>query len=144
MHIATTSVSGFLLLRILSGLRWWRRHTWRFHKEQALIGQWLAAISAAAAKDRTLALEIALCGQIVKGYGDTHARAVKSFTLIRDNYFDVAKRAGDTSTLAAAIHVARKAALSDPEGQSLEQHIAQGVPIVTAIAKPVLHRETIH
>ncbi len=124
MYIRTTSVSGFFLLRLLSGLRWWRRRTWRFHEEQALIGQWLKAIERAAGRDPALALEVALCGQIVKGYGDTHARAVRSFGLIRDRYFaENILTTAEPTFLAVAIRDARKVALADPEGAALTKQI---------------------
>lgn len=121
LYIRTTSVSGFLLLRGLAGLRWWRRRTWRFHEEQSLIGQWLDAIERAARHDAGLALEIALCGQLVKGYGDTHARAIRNFGLIRDAYFNADD---EPSRLCVAVGRARKAALADPEGDMLTREIA--------------------
>ncbi len=43
MHVKTTSVSGFLIMRFLAWLRPLRPLTARWHEEQALIGRWLAA-----------------------------------------------------------------------------------------------------
>jgi indolepyruvate ferredoxin oxidoreductase beta subunit len=122
MHIRSTNVGGFLLLRLLGGLRWWRPHSWRYQQEQARIEYWLAAIARAVPRSLPLALEIANCGQLMKGYGDTHARAVRNFGLIADNYFNNA--AADPASLAQTIAAARKAALSDPEGQALDTAIA--------------------
>jgi indolepyruvate ferredoxin oxidoreductase beta subunit len=122
MHVRSTSVSGFALLRFLAGLRWWRPHTWRFQEEQARMQKWLAAITQAATRDLALAVEIAACGQIMKGYGDTHARAVRNFDLIANSYFDSSIK---PATLASMIHAARKAALADPEGESLAVAIAK-------------------
>jgi indolepyruvate ferredoxin oxidoreductase beta subunit len=70
---------GFLMLRTLAALRPLRRMTARYGEEQALIERWLRAVSDAAGRDLTLALEIALCGRIIKGYGETHRRAKASF-----------------------------------------------------------------
>jgi indolepyruvate ferredoxin oxidoreductase beta subunit len=123
MHIRSTGVIGFVLLRTLGALRWWRPYSWRFQEEQARMQRWLDAIKRAAARDLTLAVEISACGQIMKGYGDTHARAVRNFDLIADSYFD--NVSAESAMLASAILAARKAALSDPEGQSLAAEIAK-------------------
>jgi indolepyruvate ferredoxin oxidoreductase beta subunit len=123
MHIRSTNVTGFALLRLLASLRWWRPHTWRFQEEQTRMQKWLGAIAQAAVRDLALATEIVACGQIMKGYGDTHARAVRNFDLIADSYFD--NVSAESAMLASKIHAARKAALSDPEGQSLAAEIAK-------------------
>src|SRR3954471_1685264 len=49
MHVRSTTVWGFLRLRLLAGLRWWRPHTWRYAEEQAEIERWLDQIRAAQA-----------------------------------------------------------------------------------------------
>ena len=90
--------------------------------------RWLAAIMRAAARDLALAVEVAACGQLVKGYGDTHARAVRNFDLIADNYFDAS---AEPALLASKIQAARKAALADPEGESLAAEIAKS-PVTLA------------
>ena len=82
MYVKTTSVFGFLQLRTLAAMRRWRRMTARYHDEQPLIDRWLAAIRTAAARDLGLALEIALCGRLIKGYGETHRRAKANFLRI--------------------------------------------------------------
>ena len=84
--------------------------------------RWLAAIMQAAIRDLALAFEIAACGQLVKGYADTHARAVRNFDLIAENYFD---SSADPALLAFKIQAARKTALADPEGESLMLEIAK-------------------
>jgi indolepyruvate ferredoxin oxidoreductase beta subunit len=131
MHVRSTNVFGFVLLRLLGGLRWWRPYTWRYQNEQVRIEKWLVAIVRAAARDLSLAIELAACGQIMKGYGDTHARAVHNFELLAENYFD--NVAAEPAALARAIQTARKAALADPEGRSLAVEIAKSS---AALAKP--------
>ena len=59
LHISTTSVSGFVLLRTLAGLRWWRPHSMRFKDEQAKIERWLRAVDDAAQRDLGLGLAVA-------------------------------------------------------------------------------------
>jgi indolepyruvate ferredoxin oxidoreductase beta subunit len=88
LHISTTSLSGFLMLRLLAGLRWWRPHSMRFKDEQARIERWLHAVNQAAQRDLSLALEVAQCAQLIKGYGDTHARALRNFEKIARAYFE--------------------------------------------------------
>jgi indolepyruvate ferredoxin oxidoreductase beta subunit len=122
MHIKTTSLFGFLLLRSLAWLRPLRRGTGRFHDEQALIERWLEAIRGAAARDLALALEIALCGRLIKGYGDTHRRAKANFRRILDTIV-AGGSVGSDAERAAAIRKAREAALADPEGRKLEQSL---------------------
>ena len=86
LHVNTTSVSGFLMLRALAVLRPLRRMSARYAGEQALIERWLRAIAAAPAPE--LALEIALCGRLIKGYGDTNRRAKANFLRIFDTLVD--------------------------------------------------------
>ena len=71
MEIKTHTVAGYLRLLALAKLRRFRRRTYRYAQEQAAIDSWLALIVAAAEKSIPLALEIAACAGLVKGYGDT-------------------------------------------------------------------------
>jgi indolepyruvate ferredoxin oxidoreductase, beta subunit len=119
LHLRTSSVSGYLLLRSMAWLRPLRRRTSRFREEQALIERWLAAIRAAAERDHALALEIARCAQLLKGYGDTHARGLGNFLRIFEELIDGAPEL-DSTQRAVAIREARQAALSSPEGKKPE------------------------
>ena len=123
LYVRTTGIAGFLQMRLLAALRPLRRSMSRFHEEQALIERWLGAIRAAAAADRTLALEIALCGRLVKGYGDTNRRGKENLARIMDT---LVAGGGPASVAerAAAIRGAREAALADPDGRTLEQALA--------------------
>src|SRR5438067_6309236 len=105
--VQTSSLSGFLLLYVLSGLRRWRRASLRYVIENARIEQWLGRIEVAAKTNPQLALEIAHCQRLVKGYGDTHARGWRNFeTLMRE-----ADRAGGALT-PARLRELRDAALA--------------------------------
>jgi len=148
MHIKTTSISGFLLLRLLAWLRPFRPLTSRWHEEQALIGRWLGAIAAAAKRDAGLALEIALCGRLIKGYGDTHQRGKGNFLRILDTLVEGDAVPDDRARI-DAIRKAREAALADPEGRKLEHSLeTHGIaplpprpkPIVFSRRKPGEHR----
>ena len=121
LYVNTSSVTGFLMLRALAALRPLRRMSARYAEEQALIERWLAAI--AAAPDAELALEIALCGRLIKGYGDTNRRAKANFLRIFDTLID-GGAAMDARTRAEAVRAAREGALADPEGRGLEATLA--------------------
>ena len=132
MHVKTTSVLGFLMVRSLAWLKPWRPRSFRYHVEQLHIDAWLARIREAAQRDTGLALEIAECATLVKGYSDTHRRGMANFLALMDALVDNPPTS-DPREQAAAIAKARKAALADPEGKALSG--ALGTPLVNG--KPV-------
>ena len=119
-QIGTSRVGGFVLMYLLAGLRRWRRGTLRFADEDARIREWLALIEQAAARDYDLAVEIAECQQLVKGYGETHERGVRNFQLV------VAKASEALGNPGAAqwIRALRAAASADEEGMALSNALA--------------------
>jgi indolepyruvate ferredoxin oxidoreductase, beta subunit len=120
-RISTSTVSGFALLRTLAGLRRMRRGTLRFHIENERIEAWLGQIERIAANDYELAVELAECQTLVKGYGDTHERGWASFSQISAL---VPKLAG-AARAAASVRALREAALADDSGTQLKLAIAQ-------------------
>jgi indolepyruvate ferredoxin oxidoreductase beta subunit len=126
MRVKTSGIAGYLLVRSLARLKPWRPHSFRYAEEQALIERWLAAVRAAAARDTGLALEIAACAGLLKGYGETHRRGRSSFLAILDALVEhpVAR---DAVEQAAAIRKARAAALADPEQQALGRALGRPV-----------------
>jgi indolepyruvate ferredoxin oxidoreductase beta subunit len=127
MHIKTSGVFGYLLVRSLAWLRPLRPLTYRYGEEQALIERWLALVSDAARRDPALALEIAECARLIKGYGETHRRGKANFLAIVDALVENPPTP-DAAEQARAIRRAREAALADPEGKHLGQ--ALGKPVV--------------
>ena len=79
LHVRTSSVSGFLLMWTLARLRRLRRGMHRFGEEQGRIETWLGRVGEAYAASPALAVEVAKCANLVKGYGDTHERGVRNF-----------------------------------------------------------------
>lgn len=142
MYIKTTSITGFLMLRTLASLRGWRRGSLRFHEEQQVIQKWVDAVKDAATRDIGLALEVALCGRLIKGYGDTYKRGRGNFdrimgTIVATTGGEAARIANDTERK-AAVRAAREAALADPDGRRLEQSLAGvGVKPLPPKAKPI-------
>jgi len=110
MKLRSTGVGGHLRLRLLAGLRRWRRGTWRWREEQRAIEEWLVLIGRAAGTDAALAVEIADCARLIRGYGDTHRRGLDRYARIRDAVIGPALDAG---LGAEAVAAARRAALSD-------------------------------
>ena len=82
MEVNTTSVTGYLRFLMLAKLRRVRRGTFRYAQEQASIESWLKLIRQAADKSAELAIEIAECARLIKGYGSTHKRGTDNFRTI--------------------------------------------------------------
>lgn len=118
--VATSSLGGFLMLYLLAGLKRWRRGTLRFAVENARIEQWLGRIEAIARFNPQLALEVAQCQRLVKGYGDTHERGWGNFATL----MAAADRAGATMA-PATLRELREAALADEHGDKLRALLAR-------------------
>ena len=119
LHVRTSSVTGFLLLWGLARLRRFRRGMNRFVEEQVRIEAWLARVAEASATGTALALEVARCANLVKGYGDTHERGVRSFERTMECLADCARAPEPAMSLRSL----REAAVADPDGGMLETAI---------------------
>ena len=126
IHIRTSSIGGYLLVRSLARLKPWRPRSYRYAEEQALIERWLAAVRAAAPHSSALALEIVACAGLLKGYGETLRRGRASFLAILDALVEN-PAAGDAAARVAAIRKAREAALADPEQKALAKALGRPV-----------------
>ncbi|MBM3355182.1 MAG: indolepyruvate oxidoreductase subunit beta family protein [Betaproteobacteria bacterium] len=118
MHVKTSGVFGYLLVRSLAWLKPWRPYCFRYQEEQRLIGRWLARVQEAAARSVPLALEVTECARLIKGYGETHRRGKASFLAIFEALVEN-PASSDAAEQAKAIRLAREAALADPEGKAL-------------------------
>jgi indolepyruvate ferredoxin oxidoreductase beta subunit len=134
MHIKTSGVFGYLLVRSLAGLRPWRPLSYRYREEQALIERWLERVAQAASRDTALALEVAECARLIKGYGGTHRRGKANFLAIVDALVEN-PATPNLREQAAAIRKAREAALADPEGKHLGQALGKPVVWLKQVAK---------
>jgi indolepyruvate ferredoxin oxidoreductase, beta subunit len=113
--LKTTSLFGFLQLYWLASLRRWRRRTLRFQREQSWILYWLSEVEGTAQTDPALAIEVAECPRVIKGYGDTHILGHHNFeslmlTLPYLRHLD---------NPAAKLKLFREAALADDTGEKL-------------------------
>ena len=118
--IHTTSLPGFLMLYVIACLRPLRRRLLRHGREMAAIHAWLGSIQRVAGADYALAVEIARCQRLVKGYGDTHARGLGNFNVIMGRLDAIRAMAQPAATLKQL----RDAALADEQGVELKKVMA--------------------
>ena len=133
MHVKTSGVFGYLLVRSLAWLKPWRPHSYRYQEEQQLIERWLARVREAAARSLPVALEIAACATLLKGYGETHRRGKAKFP--RDHRCAGGEPGdrGPCRSRPTAIRKAREAALADPEGKALGGALGKPVTWLKAV-----------
>jgi indolepyruvate ferredoxin oxidoreductase beta subunit len=122
--VKTTSISGFLLLYLLSRLKPLRRRSLRFVTEQAALAAWLDLVAETARVDYALALQVARMRGLVKGYGDTHERGRDKF----DKLVAVLPRLRTGSNPGATLESLIKAAQADEGGLALDKGIADLMP----------------
>ena len=127
MHIKTSSLFGYALVRSLAWLKPWRPMSYRYREEQQLIERWLALVAEASRRDAGLAFEVAECARLIKGYGETHRRGKANFLAIVDALVEN-PATSDIAEQRKAIRTARDAALADPEGKALGSTL--GKPVV--------------
>jgi indolepyruvate ferredoxin oxidoreductase beta subunit len=126
MAIDTASIFGYLRFYLLAKLRAWRPKTYRYAQEQRAIEAWLALIAQAAALSAELAIEVAHCARLIKGYGDTHKNGTANYHLITNELIVPALAGAMTARRGAdAIASARAAALIDPEGEALRNCLGE-------------------
>jgi indolepyruvate ferredoxin oxidoreductase beta subunit len=119
-HVRTTNVGWFLALVLLSSFRRRRRATLRYAKENARIESWLAEISRVAPDDYQLALELARCQNLLKGYGETHDRSLRKFDAVMAAH----RRLRGNKDAAETIGALREAAARDEDGVALREAVA--------------------
>ena len=122
MEIEATSITGYLRFLMLAKLRRLRPYGYRFKQEQAQIESWLGLIAEAARHSGALALEVAECARLIKGYGDTHARGLANYRTIEARVIRPALAGAIPQQRAAdALASARTAALGRSGGREPRQ-----------------------
>ncbi len=119
LKLKSNSVLGYLALRLLARLKSRRRGSARYAEEQALIERWLGAVKRMgfASMDRHLALEIALCAKLVRGYGETRRCGRENFVKIFDGLVENESMMGrGIEGLKQAVRSARTNALGSRNG----------------------------
>lgn len=118
--IQTSSLRGYLMLRAVAACKRWRRSTLRYAEENRRIEEWLARIAEIAPRHPELAIEIAQCQRLVKGYSDTHERGLRNY----DTVMAAVQRAG-AAIAPATLRELRDAALADEHGNKLQAVLAR-------------------
>jgi len=132
LHIRSTSLWGFLMLRGLARLRPLRPRSLRYAQEHETLGAWLLAMQQLLQQAPELSLALAGLPQVLKGYGDTQARGRLNYARLWAEHMAPAL-AGTTDPQAAAtgLREALSATLADPEGKLNTAHRP------TAAAQPI-------
>lgn len=122
IYVRSHTITGFVVMRALAGMRILRRRSWRFAQEEEITARWLRAVVEAARLEYGFGIEVVECADLVKGYSGTYRRGLRNFNLIFDRIVDPALvRLGSAAN---ALRGARAAANADPDGQSLDDFIA--------------------
>jgi indolepyruvate ferredoxin oxidoreductase beta subunit len=138
LKVARHALWGMASLRLLASLRVLRPLGSRYQTEQALIEEWLGGIEAATRQSPALGLELARCGQLIKGYGSTNERGKDNLLHILRHVCSPAS-AVPLAEQAQAVARIRQAALQDEAGQALDQALLQhGAPARPVKEQPVL------
>lgn len=117
----TGTLSGFLLLYGLSGMRRFRRSTLRHQVERKSLESWLDLIRQTVPVDYGLAVEIVECRRLVKGYSDTHVRGSSKYLKL----LDAARQLSGKPDAAQKLKQLRDAALADAQGKQLDDMLRQ-------------------
>jgi len=120
MKVSTTSFFGFLRLRLLAGLRWWRLHTLRYAEEKAWVERWLDLAERTLAQDAEAAKAVVASASLVKGYGETMKRGLQNWNRLADFVIEPFLEGRlPREQFAGAVTQGRLAALADPSGKPL-------------------------
>jgi indolepyruvate ferredoxin oxidoreductase beta subunit len=141
LHLPSTTVHGYLLLRLLARLRPLRRRSLRFHEEQQAIERWLAALERMLPASPAFAAALASLPRVLKGYGDTQRRGRASFTRIFGTLVErtLAADGAPAGDAVQALQQAIDAALAEPEGRQLERSLElAGITPLPPPAKPIV------
>lgn len=128
LHIRTTSLWGYLMLRALARLRPWRRSSLRHAEEMTALDGWWAALLALAPQSTVMGQALARMPQVLKGYGDTHKRGRAHYERLW-NEFVAPALAGQKSLdeAAAQLRQALDATLAKPEKMPADSLQAQPI-----------------
>lgn len=122
-RVQSGTLRWFLMLYLLAGMRRFRRSTLRHQIEMASIEPWLSQVDRTVVSDYALAVEIAHCRRLVKGYSGTHARSGDRFSRLMEAAEQLLGQPDAAATLARL----REAALADEAGRQLEVQLGEAL-----------------
>lgn len=116
LHVRSTSLWGYLMLRGLARMRPLRRRSLRYHEEATARHAWWEAMRELTPKSPTFGLALASLPQVLKGYGDTQKRGRENYDRLWRTCVEPALTAPEGLD-AAGKHLAEaiKATLSNPD-----------------------------
>jgi indolepyruvate ferredoxin oxidoreductase beta subunit len=135
LKLKSSSIMGYLALRTLAAFKPLRRRSSRYAEEQALMERWLGALKRLgfASLDRDLALEIARCAAVVRGYGETHGKGRQALLQILEGLLEnEAAAAKGAEFLKAELRQARSRILGAEKG------CTTAAPAAPATVKPLV------
>ena len=144
LHIRSTSLWGYLMLRFLARLRPLRPRSLRYAQEHEALAAWLGAMQQVLPLSPALALAMAGLPQVLKGYGDTQLRGRQNYARLWSTLVAPALAGQlDVASAAERLQAALKATLADPEGKlnSAHQPGPSGRPVFWAATAPPHQRE---
>jgi indolepyruvate ferredoxin oxidoreductase, beta subunit len=113
LKINTSGPFGWAMMCLLSSLKSIRPRSARFEQEQAMINQWLLAVTTVASEDYQLACKLAELAVWARGYGDTRNRGFDQLTkLLEDSQHKIKI---DIRAFAEAVSTSLESAYSDQE-----------------------------
>ena len=129
MHIRSSSIWGYLMLRALARLRPWRRNSLRYAQEHATLHIWWQTMCAVLPRAPAFANVLAELPQVLKGYGDTQARGRLNYERLWQTHVQPAL-AGNINMQEAAqqLQKALQDTLADPEEKLNKSY--QGKPVL--------------
>ncbi len=117
MHIRSTSLWGYLVLRFMANMRPMRRSSLRYKQEHAAMNAWWSALQVLTPKSAAMGLALAGLPQVLKGYGETQKRGHENYVRIwNECVAPVLASPQQLDQAADILNQAVKAALADPEG----------------------------
>jgi indolepyruvate ferredoxin oxidoreductase beta subunit len=117
-QLPSSHLGVFLLLYTMAGLRRFRRGMFGYQQVHAQIANWLTSIQVVAPVNLQLACEVAECGRLVKGYGETRQRTSAQLAEILGR---IRQQPDIQPDQVAAL---REAALKDDSGDALADLMA--------------------
>ncbi|MEK9683461.1 MAG: indolepyruvate oxidoreductase subunit beta family protein [Rhodospirillaceae bacterium] len=122
LRLRSTNISGFLLLRFLSAMRVLRPISFGYAECQKSVTQYLADIKKACAISLEFGFEVAACGGLKRGYGNTAQRSAAKERDLRAAIIGPVLEGKISSKLGCdALANARLVAAKDPDGNRLER-----------------------
>ncbi len=118
--VKTSSIRGFMLLYIVASFKPMRPRSLRWIDENKRQEEWLAKVLEIATQDYPLAVEVAHCIGLVKGYGDTHERGREKY----DTLMTLLPKLRERGEAARELAGLRKAGMSDESGEALKRAVA--------------------